>query len=298
MTGWRLLGIVARVLLGAGILLVLFTAYQIWGTSWVESRTQSTLRSTLRREIPASVRHDAAPQPASAGPPKIAPPAKAPRQGQPVGILRIPSIGLDQVVVEGVSETDLTRGPGHYPGTPLPGAAGNTAIAGHRTTWGHPFYSLDAVRAGTPVYLTTFQGSFTYTATSLTVVSPGDTEVLQATTRPSLTLTTCTPRYSAAQRLILRAVLTASRLGSLGATRPYRSIQSPPQPSKLAGSTSGSWLSVALWGGGIIAFGTALWLAAQRTRHRRLTYIAGTPVVLVLLYFLFGAVNPHLPATF
>lgn len=298
MTVLRALGILARVLIGAGVLLVLFTAYQIWGTTWAQSRTQSSLRSQLHHELPSALRHDSPPTPVvQAGPPKVAPPAKPPPNGQPVGILRIPSLGVNQVVVQGVSESDLSKGPGHYPGTPLPGQAGNAAIAGHRTTWGHPFYNLNAMKMGAPVYLTTAQGVFTYTAKSLSIVSPGDTTVLAATTEPSLTLTTCNPLYSASQRLILRAVLSASRpLG--GGTRAQPAAVEPTHNAELAGSTSGSWLSVALWGAGLAALAVVLWALAQRTKHRWLTYLAGAPVVLVLLYFFFAAVTPHLPATF
>ncbi len=81
------------------------------------------------------------------GPPVTAPHTEAPAEGDPVGEIRIPAIGLDQVVVEGTNTNDLRQGPGHYIGTPLPGQGGNAAIAGHRTTYGHPFYNLDGVQA-------------------------------------------------------------------------------------------------------------------------------------------------------
>ncbi len=63
-------------------------------------------------------------------------------------MIQIPKIGLNQVVVEGTGEDDLSKGPGHYLGTPLPGEEGNVGIAGHRTTWGRPFYNLDSARRG------------------------------------------------------------------------------------------------------------------------------------------------------
>lgn len=295
---WRTLGILARTFVGAGLLLLLFTAYQIWGTAWSESHEQSTLRAKIQHEIPAKLRHDAAPKPVSnSGPAKVAAPGDVPAEGQPVGILRIPSIGLDQVVVQGTGDNDLTKGPGHYLDTPLPGQAGNSAIAGHRTTWGHPFYSLNAVPVGAPVYITTPQGAFTYTTKSVKVVSPDDNAVLASTSAPSITLTTCNPLYSASQRLILRGQLTASRLVG-AASHSVAPTPKPPPKTSLAGTTSGTWWSVALWGLGVIALGVALWGVGQRTHRRWLIYLAGTPVVLVLLYFFFGAISPHLPASF
>ena len=91
-----------------------------------------------------------------------APRTSAPAEGEPIGDIRIPVIGINQVVVEGTNTPDLRKGPGHYIGTPLPGQAGNAAIAGHRTTYGHPFYNLDSVKVGDPIVLTTLQGIFVY----------------------------------------------------------------------------------------------------------------------------------------
>ena len=60
----------------------------------------------------------------------------------------IPAINVDQITVEGVSVEDLRKGPGHYPSTPNPGQAGNSAIAGHRTTYGAPFHRVDELQPG------------------------------------------------------------------------------------------------------------------------------------------------------
>ena len=80
-----------------------------------------------------------------------APTTADPADGQPVGLLQIPRIGVDKVIIEGTSTTDLRQGPGHYLGTPLPGQAGNAAIAGHRTTYGAPFYNLNELQPVTPI---------------------------------------------------------------------------------------------------------------------------------------------------
>ena len=112
------------------------------------------------------------------GPPVTAPSTGDPSEGEPIGDIRIPVIGINQVVVEGTNTPDLRKGPGHYIGTPLPGQGGNAAIAGHRTTYGHPFYNLDGVKVGDPIVVTTLQGIFVYNTIQESVVSPNDTSVL------------------------------------------------------------------------------------------------------------------------
>ena len=129
--------------------------------------------------------------------------------GDAIARIEIPSIGVDSVVVAGVDPDDLKTGPGHYEGTPMPGQLGNSAIAGHRTTYGQPFYRLDEVEVGAEIVLTTVQGRFVYRATGSEVVEPGASHVV-ATTDPTvatLTLTTCTPRYTANERLVVYADL-------------------------------------------------------------------------------------------
>ena len=80
--------------------------------------------------------------------------------GDVMALLQIPSIGVETYVVSGVQPADLKQGPGHYPDTPMPGQLGNSAIAGHRTTYGQPFYRLDELKAGDQIELTTVQGHF------------------------------------------------------------------------------------------------------------------------------------------
>ena len=110
----------------------------------------------------------------------------------------------------GVDLDDLALGPGAYPETPLPGMYGNAAIAGHRTTHGQPFIDLDQLEVGDQIVITMFHGGvYTYVVTGSEVVEPADRHVLDTVdpTRATLTLTTCTPKYSASQRLIVYATL-------------------------------------------------------------------------------------------
>jgi sortase A len=101
---------------------------------------------------------------------------------------------------------DAAAGPGHDTWTPLPGEGGNVAISGHRTTFLHPFWSLDRVGPGDLITLETANGRFVYRVVWQRVISPDATWVTAPTAVPSLTLTTCTPRFSAARRLVVRAV--------------------------------------------------------------------------------------------
>jgi len=120
--------------------------------------------------------------------------------------IKIPAIGLDTVVVEGTTPSALRAGAGHYPQTPLPCEGGNVSIAGHRTTYGRPFGNVDQLKPGDTIELTTPIGGCVYqVAKDPFVVAPTDMSVIDPTAERSLTLTTCHPKGSAAQRLIIRA---------------------------------------------------------------------------------------------
>ncbi len=124
----------------------------------------------------------------------------------------IPDIDVDVVVVEGTTASALRAGAGHYTHTPLPCEIGNVGIAGHRTTYGRPFHNLDLLGPGSQITLETPLGSCTYeVAAEPFPVRPTDTSVLANTPdEATLTLTTCHPKGSARQRLIVKANLVHS----------------------------------------------------------------------------------------
>lgn len=136
-------------------------------------------------------------------------------EGEVLTRLQIPKLKVDVLVVEGTTPAALRAGAGHYPKTPLPGEAGNVAIAGHRTTFGRPFNHLDQLGPGDEVILITPFSKFHYKAVKAFgghanpwVVTPLDFEVVGNTPGKSmLTLTTCHPKGSAKQRLVLRLQL-------------------------------------------------------------------------------------------
>jgi sortase A len=129
-----------------------------------------------------------------------------PKLGAPLAIIRIPRIHLDMVVVNGATTETLKLGPGHYLGTAYPWEEhGTVAIAGHRTTYLHPFWSLDALRRGDLIRLVTAHGAFDYRVSRTATIWPWENEVLDQTKNPTLVLTTCTPRFSASHRLVVFA---------------------------------------------------------------------------------------------
>lgn len=249
----RVAGFVGRSLLVLGGLVVAFLVFQLWGTGVHEQRAQRDLAAELDRAIqaggqpagPTAADRSAADdgstddEPAADDPvagrqgPGTVPARTAPGSADPVARITAPTIGLDKIVVEGVGRTQLREGPGHYPVTPLPGHAGNVAIAGHRTTHGAPFADIDRLQPGDPIVLDTVDGRFVYvvdahtdpddgTPTGHVVVTPGDADVIAATGDNRLTLTTCHPRYSDRQRLVVTATLEGD---------PVVFVQPPPPPA-------------------------------------------------------------------
>ncbi len=131
-------------------------------------------------------------------------------EGDSLTRIRIPAINVDTIVVSGISDSALRAGAGHYPMTPLPCEPGNVAIAGHRTTYGRPFHNLDLLRPGDTIILETPVGSCTYEVDRAPfVVQPDALHVIDPTPHGELTLTTCHPKHSAAQRLIVKARLVS-----------------------------------------------------------------------------------------
>ncbi len=299
---------IGAALFALGLLLVAFVAYQLWGTALYEAQAQSHLKSELSYQL-----HHALPATLTAsqrlGLPaiatKTAPTQPDPEIDQPVGLLSIPKIGILDAIVEGVGEAQLEQGPGHYPGTSLPGEAGNVAIAGHRTTYAHPFYNLDALSPGDVIYILTAQGLFQYTVNGSQIVAPTNVSVLNTVPgKSTLTLTTCNPRYSAAQRLVVTANLDARTAPPLSTvTSPIR-----PKATQLAGESTSSlggssspWTSVIVWGLVTVALIVAayvLWRWARPRVLRVAVVVVAVPLFLLSLLMCFEHVSLALPGSF
>jgi len=298
---------VGRVVLVVGVLVLLFIPYLLWGTGLMTARSQALLRTEFSK---AQQSADAAtpatlPDPAHrALAAQPAPPILDPAIGSAVGTITIPKIDLSMVVVEGTGEAQLQTGPGHYPNTPLPGEYGNAAIAGHRTTYLHPFYNLDELVPGDPITIVTLQGIFLYHVTGSVAVPPTDVAVIDQTRGPTLTLTTCNPRYSASQRLVVHARLVASILA-----HPRHVVTSVPshtsQASKAVAQNASAtpahdWAAAILWGIAVAVLTTVVWTWERRTRGgKRIALIAGGLIGwLVVVFFFFQVAAPLLPASY
>jgi sortase A len=135
-----------------------------------------------------------------------------PSRGQPFAIIRIPKIDKLKdgwTIVEGVARSQLKTGAGHYPATPLPGQPGNASIAGHRTTYGAPFYDLDVLVPGDTIEVETALGISVYEVRESVIVRPTEIWVTQDRPGAWLTLTTCNPRFSSSQRLVIFAEMVS-----------------------------------------------------------------------------------------
>ena len=140
--------------------------------------------------------------------------ARSLKPGEPIGHLVIPRLKFNRIVVQGstgarslwpASDASYLRGgPVHYGITPLPGAGEPFAVAGHRTTYSAPFYSLNVLRRGDRIVVDTPYGRFRYRVARITTVLPSNVGVLYDRGY-GLVLTTCTPPYSASHRLVVWA---------------------------------------------------------------------------------------------
>ena len=321
MSLFRVVRVFGGILLAGGILILLFVAYQLWGTGIITRLHQDQLRTQFNHELAVAHARAHKTHPTTGSPtsttttnpdndtigPQEPVPGYAPAEGQPIGTINIPKLGINFVVVQGTAASDLSEGPGHYVGTPLPGQAGNAAIAGHRTTYQAPFYNLNEMQLGDPIYVTTLQGRFHYQVISNQVVSPSDVSVLAATPNPELTLTTCNPRFSDTQRLVVQAELVTPPAPS--PVLPTHATKTKLNKSKknvlalsggLAGEDGSSWGAVA-WGAGCAALAAGAWFLIRRIDRRafRVTlYTTATIGFLVLLFFFFVNLSPLLPASF
>jgi sortase A len=325
----RLVGATGRALIAAGVVVLLFAAYQLWGTEFREAASQRTLRAEFERQLlttptgPArpgsaidgrtadelTVEH-AIPGPTTSAQPRPVPPAAVPAPpppapGDPVAVLRIPKLDLDKVVVEGTDVASLRKGPGHQPGTAALGQPGNAVIGGHRTTYGAPFYRLDELDPGDAIIVQVPAGELRYTVTRSQVVEPTDVWILDPTADDRLTLFTCTPRFSAAQRLVVTAALDGPPLAvaavpaAAPAATPSPAPEDPPlqdqPPSTQLAAATGSVAAAAAWAAATASIAGILWFLGRRYR-RLVAYPLGTPVLAVALFITFEHVATLLPS--
>ena len=198
-------------LVWSGLLMLGFVGYQLYGTGLQTAAAQADAREELAKVFASASTTSTTPTtaPADASTTTTQPPILVGEEpvgeGEPFAQIRMPSIDVDQIVFEGVQVETLKQGPGRIPGTSLPGQPGNAGISGHRTTYGQPFHDLDRLRPGDSIFVDTAIGTHEYIVRRSEIVTPFDVDVLDQRDGAWLTLTTCHPKYSARQRLIVFA---------------------------------------------------------------------------------------------
>jgi sortase A len=282
---------------------LLFVVYQLWGTGFAEAASQAKLKKQFNA-APAATSvgstntgtsgttgsGDASTVGGASGVPAAGPP-----EGSAIAYLNIPKISVQKYVVEGVADADLSEGPGHYPGTPMPGQPGNVAIAGHRTTYGAPFYDLNELQPGDKIFLTAYAGAtqhtFLYVVDHSEVVKPTDVAVIAPTTDNELTLTTCNPRYEATTRLIVVA-----KLAGIPVTPPSTVVAPVEVRANLGTGQRSAWPATLAFGAIAVGLWVLVRLWALRRRYWRwIPFLVGIPVCSVPLWFLFQNVIKLLP---
>jgi sortase A len=193
-------------------------------------------------------------------------------------------------VVQGSSPGDLKQGPGHLPGSPLPGEYGNAVIFGHRLAYGGPFQHLDQLAKGDHIVVDTGQGRFTYTVSGETIVHPGQNDVIGRSADSRLTLVTSASAFSS-DRLAVTATLDGNPVGV--ATRPF----APAGADQLgtSGDIAGLYLAL-LWTIALVAAVVAS-MRAYRMWPRTAAYLVTTPVLLMLVVLIYRSLDSFLPGT-
>lgn len=194
-----------EVLVTFGLVVLLLLAYELWGRVAVINSHQHDMDRQLSQAWTDPTVGPSSPAPSASEPPPLA--------GSAVGRLYIPKLDLQWVVVEGVALSDIRYGPGHYPGTAMPGQVGNFAMAGHRSPG--IFWDLDQIKPGDYLIVETRTDWYVYqvfqnhivTPTSVQVIAPTPNEPGVAATQADITLTTCNPKWDNYQRMAVHGKL-------------------------------------------------------------------------------------------
>jgi sortase A len=191
------LRIVANVLIAVGIIGAAGIAYQVWGTNITSAVLAEQERTALKSEF--------------SQPKKLVPSLVEPEESKSFALVTIPALNLkDFPLVQGIEESDLAKGIGHYPGTAMPGGLGNFAVAGHRAGNGEPFAEFEKLVAGDKVLVQTADATYVYSLEYDTKVKPSGTWVIDKNpknmpvdnTRKLITLTTCDPKWNSTHRWV------------------------------------------------------------------------------------------------
>jgi sortase A len=261
-------------IVGVVVLVGLFAAYLFSVSFLTESRAQAVLLGQFKSALTQYVGQ-----------------GSEPPIYRPVGLLQLPSLGVQKVIVQGIGSDQTKQGPGHDPSTPLPGQAGNVVIVGRRATFGAPFLHVDGLRPHDPVVVFTRQGRFVYRVTGLALQPLGSATASAPTTDARLTLITASPAYRWSRELVVTAKLDGKPLAS--ATN-----IAPRSAGEEVGKTTGAnpLAGILLWGEIFVAAVVAAFVLYRRWSLVA-TFLITTPIMVTSLYLLFENLARVLPPT-
>jgi sortase A len=205
-------GVLGELLITAGVLVLLFLGWQLWLQDIMVGNQLNNQAQKLGQTWQSETR--ARPAPATSPAPAVPVVSKAPGNAQKFGILIVPRWGKDweRPIAQGVGVADVLDaiGVGHYPGTQMPGQVGNFAIAAHRHAYGGGFEYLHELHVGDHVFVETKAGWYQYSFRDIQYVQPTQVNVLQPVpmepgVKPTdriITMTTCNPFFSTAERMV------------------------------------------------------------------------------------------------
>ena len=284
------LDLIGKTLISTGVLLLLFVAYQLWGTGLAERQAQNTLKSQFITSTTVAT-------PATDAPTTTTLPTP-PTKGDVVAQIIIDKINVDKFVIAGVGYKELEKGPGLFAGSPLPGQLGNVAIAGHRTTFGAPFSRVNELVEGDRIVMQTSRGEFVYLVTGAPkIVKATDVDVIRTVdpARAILTLVTCHPKWTSENRMIISAEL----IDEIVPQTPTVFVADAKEPEAVL--TEGwfhdpsAWPMVILFAFLLIAIaGVSRWWAGKKWRAV-IVYPVAAVVFLPTLFVFFGYLTRLLP---
>ena len=269
--------LVGLCLVGVGALIVLFLVYLLAFTPLTAARNQQRLtQSLLGHPLTLYRLVDGA----------------SPPEGRAIGVLTIPGIHLNQVIVQGTSAADLMNGPGLMPGSALPGSPGNAVIAARRVTFGGPFGAADTLKKGATIRVVDGAGTFRYKVTRVHTVLAGERDVVLPTADNRITLVTSNSTTVASGRLVVQGKLVGPAVAVPNHTVAVPSYELGLNGDQAAGGLAVFWSIITL----LVLLGAGL--AAWRWRRPWLIYIFAAPVLVMCGLFACESVARALPATF
>lgn len=216
--GWSTaLGVVGEIAITAGVILVLFVVYTLWGTGIQAAQAQDRLRDDFDASMQPTSKPDEKDDKTGIDPDDI-------KLGDAYALLKVPRFGEDWAwtVVQGTKADDLKNGPGHYIDSANPGEVGNFSVAGHRSGHGEPFAQFPELRVGDRIEVINSEGTFIYELDEapdgdpdgnridigdVWVVDPVPGEDSAEATERRITLTTCWPRFGSTHRMYATGTL-------------------------------------------------------------------------------------------